>query len=78
MLLYRNALTWTCRFLGLSVLLRVLLFLFTQWLISVKLFLGYKRCDLDEATSVLVVPAKYVGVTEIVPLERSTRVRQRA
>ncbi len=65
---------WYC--LGLSALLQILAFLFTQWSVGFRKFVSTRVVgDLEEADAFYVVPEKYVGSAEIVPCERRTLVR---
>eukprot|EP00798_Chlamydomonas_sp_ICE-L_P019149 gene19149-25759_t len=56
--------------LGICALLQILTFLFTHWSIDFKARAITKRVDISDADTVLVVPVKFSGSKEMVPLER--------
>lgn len=62
---------WGRYALGAAGLLHILAFLFSHWSMGVRVLVGYfTTLDLNTATAIKVVPAKFAGGTEIVPLTK--------
>lgn len=57
--------------MGLLAVLHMLAFLFTHWSVGFKAFVSCSRAStLEDADMMLVVPVKFAGSMELVPLER--------
>ncbi|GIL88698.1 hypothetical protein Vretimale_17282 [Volvox reticuliferus] len=63
--------TYHCYGLGIAALLHMLTHLFTHWSIRFRAFASTSNVsDIDDAEVVLVVPVRFNGCTELVPLDR--------
>ncbi|EFJ41014.1 hypothetical protein VOLCADRAFT_107850 [Volvox carteri f. nagariensis] len=68
---YRELFTYHCYGLGVAALLNILAHLFTHWSIRFRAFVSTSNVsDIDDAEVVLVVPVRFNGSTELVPLDR--------
>lgn len=73
---YRQAVTFLSYALGAAAVLHVLTFLFTHWNTSVQAAVTCKRAySLAAATQVQVIPDKFHGASEIVPIYKKLLVR---
>jgi hypothetical protein len=67
----RELFTYHCYGIAAVALLNILVHLFTHWSIRFRAFASTSNLtDLDDAEVVLVVPVRFNGSTELVPLER--------